>query len=76
MTSCATPAAYAGCMTSPCKKTGRIDPKTGLPLVQRGCRTYTGPYQVGTHINQDQCVLGGTHVWSAAYNVPSHGPRQ
>jgi hypothetical protein len=67
-------AAYAGCMTAPCKRTGKIDPKTHLPLVQCGCPTYTGPYQVGTHIDQDQCVLGGTNVWSAAYNVPPRGP--
>ena len=65
---------YAGCMTAPCKRTGKIDPKTRLPLVQCGCPTYTGPYQVGTHINQDQCVLDGTSVWSAAYNVPSPTP--
>ncbi|HEX7723575.1 MAG TPA: hypothetical protein VF397_15550 [Pyrinomonadaceae bacterium] len=62
-------ASYAGCMTAPCNRTGKIDPKTGLPLVQCGCPTYTGPYQVGTHIDTDQCVLRGTHVWSAAYKV-------
>jgi hypothetical protein len=73
-TTCATAAAYAGCMTAPCKRTGKIDPKTGLPLVQCGCPTFTGPYQVGTAIDQDQCVLGGAYVWSAAYNVPPRGP--
>lgn len=67
-------AAYAGCMTAPCKRTGKIDPKTRLPLVQCGCPTFTGPYQVGTHIDQNQCVLKGNHVWSAAYNVPSPTP--
>jgi hypothetical protein len=67
-------ASYAGCMTAPCKRTGKIDPKTGLPLVQCGCPTYSGPYQVGTHIDQEQCVLGGNYVWSAAYNVPSPTP--
>ena len=67
-TTCATPAAYAGCMTAPCKRTGKIDPKTGLPLVQCGCPIFTGPYQVGTAIDQDQCVLAGNYVWSAAYN--------
>jgi hypothetical protein len=66
-TTCATPAAYAGCMTAPCKRTGKIDPKTRLPLVQCGCPTFTGPYQVGTTINQEQCVLEGNYVWSAAY---------
>jgi hypothetical protein len=69
-TTCATPAAYAGCMTAPCKQTGKTDPNTGLPLIQCGCPTYTGPYQVGTKISQDQCVLGGTSIWSAAYQPP------
>jgi hypothetical protein len=69
-TTCATPAAYAGCMTAPCKQTGKTDPNTGLPLVQCGCPTYTGPYQVGTKISQDQCVLGGSSIWSAAYQPP------
>jgi len=73
-TTCATPAAYAGCMTAPCKRTGKIDPKTGLPLVQCGCPTFTGLYQVGTAINQDQCVLQGNYVWSAAYNVATPTP--
>jgi hypothetical protein len=70
MTSCATRpySTYAGCMTAPCKRTGNLDPKTGLPLVQCGCPTYTGPYQVGTAT--DQCALGGNYVWSAAYNPP------
>lgn len=66
-TTCATPASYAGCMTAPCRRTGKKDPKTGLSLVQCGCPTFTGPYQVGTKIDQDECVLGGTNVWSAAY---------
>ncbi len=73
-TTCATPAAYAGCMTAPCKRTGKIDPKTRLPLVQCGCPTFTGPYQVGTAVNQDQCVLEGNYVWSAAYTPPSPTP--
>ena len=67
-TNCATPATYAGCMTAPCKRTGKTDPKTGLPLVQCGCPTFTGPYQVGTAT--DQCVLGSNYVWSAAYTPP------
>src|SRR6266849_4252179 len=58
---------YAGCMTAPCKRTGKIDPKTRLPLVQCGCPTFRGPYQVGVAIDKDQCVLGGNYVWSAAY---------
>jgi hypothetical protein len=69
-TTCSTPAAYAGCMTAPCKQTGKTDPNTGLPLVQCGCPTFTGPYQVGTKIQQDQCVLGSPNIWSAAYQVP------
>lgn len=69
-TACTT-AAYAGCMTAPCKRTGKKDPTTGLPLVQCGCPTYTGPYQVGVKISTDQCDLGGTYVWSAAYTPPA-----
>lgn len=69
-TTCTTPAAYAGCMTAPCKKTGKTDPTTGLPLVQCGCPTYTGPYQVGTQISTDDCVLSGNYIWSAAYQPP------
>ena len=72
-TTCATPSAYAGCMTAPCKRTGKTDPNTGLPLVQCGCPTFTGPYQVGQKVAQDQCVLGGNYVWSAAY-TPSPSP--
>ena len=60
--------AYAGCMTAPCKRTGNKDPKTGLDLVQCGCPTYTGPFQVGTRIEKDQCDLQGNYIWSAAYN--------
>ena len=67
-------AAYAGCMTAPCKRTEKIDPKTRLPLVQCGCPVYTGPYQVGKKIPQEECVLGDTYIWSAAYNVPRRGP--
>lgn len=67
-TNCKKPAAYAGCMTAPCRRTGKTDSNTGLPLVQCGCPTFTGPYQVGTEIDQDQCVLGGNYIWSAAYN--------
>src|SRR5262245_38527258 len=55
-TSCPNAAAYAGCMTAPCKRTGKKDPTTGLSLVQCGCPVYTGPYQVGT-IGDNQCEL-------------------
>ncbi len=68
-TACAS-STYAGCMTAPCKRIGKIDSTTRLPLVQCGCPTFTGPYQVGTAINQDQCVLEGTQIWSAAYTPP------
>ncbi len=61
-------ATYAGCMTAPCKRTHRTDSTTGLPLVQCGCPTYTGNYQVGTAIPTDECGLSGNYVWSAAYN--------
>ncbi|HXD30561.1 MAG TPA: hypothetical protein VN643_05575 [Pyrinomonadaceae bacterium] len=64
-TSCAS-STYAGCMTAPCKRTGKTDPTTNLPLVQCGCPTFDGPYQVG-QISTDQCVLSGNYVWSAAY---------
>ena len=67
-TSCATPAAYAGCMTAPCKRTGKTDPATGLPLVQCACPNYTGPFQVGTAINPDQCAPGNDMIWSAGYS--------
>ena len=63
-------AAYAGCMTAPCKETGKTDPTTGLPLVQCGCPVYDGPYQVGQEISKTDCHLGGNYVWSAAYTVP------
>ena len=68
-TTCATPAPYAGCMTAPCKRTGNIDPATGLPLVQCACPIFDGPYQVGQDLGQtgQQCVLGDNLVWSAAF---------
>ena len=76
-TNCTTPAAYAGCMTAPCKRTGKTDPNTGLPLVQCGCPTFTGPYQVGQKVPQDRCVLEGNYVWSAAYSaMPTPTPTQ
>ena len=63
-------AAYAGCMTAPCKRTQKIDPTTHLPLVQCGCPVYDGPYQVGQEISKTDCHLGGNYIWSAAYTVP------
>jgi hypothetical protein len=73
-TSCEKASTYAGCMTAPCKRTGRKDPKTKLPLVQCGCPTYDGPFQAGEKISPERCVLEGNHVWSAAY-TPKPGPR-
>jgi hypothetical protein len=68
---------YAGCMTAPCKETGRIDISTGLPIVKCTCPTYDGPNQVGN----PQIVEGGfscsptPNVWSSAYeNVPDLFP--
>lgn len=66
-TTCSTPAAYAGCMTAPCKRTGKTDPTTGLPLVQCTCPNYTGPFQVGTQILAEQCSPGDNLIWSAGY---------
>ena len=56
---------YAACMTAPCERTGRYDPK-GHELVQCRCPVYKGPYQIG-QANQS-CSLGKPYVWSAAYN--------
>lgn len=62
------PAAYAGCMTAPCRKLNEIDPKTRLPLAQCACPLWTGKYQVGQTIPQTSCSLGGSNVWSAAFS--------
>lgn len=64
---------YAGCMTAPCRATGRTDPSTGLPLVSCSCPTYDGPNQVGN----PQISQGGyscspdPYVWSSAYTPPT-----
>ena len=66
---------YAGCMTAPCKSTGKIDPTTGLPLVRCTCPIYDGPNQVGN----PQITAGGyscsptPHVWSSAFS-PADDP--
>ena len=66
---------YAGCMTAPCKNTGKTDVTTGLPLVNCTCPTYNGPNQVGN----PQISRGGyscsptPHVWSSAFS-PSDDP--
>jgi hypothetical protein len=64
--------AYAGCMTAPCKRTGTVDATTHLPLAECSCPTYTGPYQVGQ--SNQQCGLGTTNLWSAAYTPPRSPP--
>jgi hypothetical protein len=66
---------YAGCMTAPCKNTGKTDPTTGLPIVKCTCPTYDGPNQVGN----PQIKAGGfscsptPHVWSSAFS-PADDP--
>jgi hypothetical protein len=61
---------YAGCMTAPCKRTGKTDVTTGLPLVRCTCPIYNGPNQVGN----PQIAAGGfscsptPHVWSSAFS--------
>jgi hypothetical protein len=63
---------YAGCMTAPCKTTGKIDPMTGLPIVKCTCPTYNGPNQVGN----PQLSDGGyscsptPNVWSSSFAAP------
>ncbi|HZL68545.1 MAG TPA: hypothetical protein VFC29_14585 [Candidatus Limnocylindrales bacterium] len=68
-TSCTNAAPYAGCMTAPCKKTGAIDPTTGLPLVQCACPNYAGPFEVPQDLSQtgNRCSFGNISTWSAAY---------
>ena len=64
---------YAGCMGSPCKATGKTDPKTGLPLVRCTCPTFDGPNQVGNPQIQlgDFACRQPKHVWSSAYQYPA-----
>jgi hypothetical protein len=64
-TSCGT-AKYAGCMTAPCWDDGKGD---GLATCQ--CPVYNGPYQLGVTLSTDQCTLGDSLVWSAAYAPPA-----
>ena len=66
---------YAGCMTAPCKTTGRTDPSTGLPLVRCTCPTYDGPNQVGNPQIRlgDYSCSPSPNVWSSAYQFPAFG---
>lgn len=64
---------YAGCMTAPCKRTGTDG------IVECSCPTYNGPYQVGSTIEPERCLLGNDLVWSAAYSpagttIPPQSP--
>lgn len=64
---------YAGCMTAPCKRTSTKG------IVECSCPTFNGPYQVGSTIDSEQCLLGSDLVWSAAYSpsgitVPPQSP--
>ncbi len=58
---------YAGCMTAPCMNTGKIDPKTHLPLVSCTCPTYNGPNQVGNPQIQGKSCSPTPFVWSSSY---------
>lgn len=64
---------YAGCMTAPCKRTGADG------IVECSCPLYNGPYQVGSTIEAEECVLGNNLVWSSAYSptgttIPPQSP--
>ncbi len=58
---------YAGCMTAPCKSTGKIDSATGFPIAKCTCPTYNGPNQVGNPQIQSYSCSPTPHVWSSAY---------
>lgn len=62
---------YAGCMTAPCKSTGKIDKVTGLPIVKCTCPTYDGPNDVGNAQILNYSCSPTPHVWSSSYN---YGP--
>jgi hypothetical protein len=67
---------YAGCMTAPCKNTGKIDPSTGLPIVKCTCPTYDGPNQVGNPQIKSYSCTPTPHVWSSAYSAPNPIPTE
>jgi hypothetical protein len=58
---------YAGCMTAPCKSTGKVDRATGFPIAKCTCPTYDGRNQVGNPQIQSYSCSATPHVWSAAY---------
>src|SRR3974390_1189061 len=58
---------YAGCMTAPCKETGKIDKATGFPIAKCTCPTYDGPNQVGNPQIQSYSCSPTPYVWSSAF---------
>ena len=73
---------YAGCMTSPCYKTGRKD-SNGQEIVSCKCPVYRGPFQIGqanqncdanksTPTSTHKKILSRTknYVWSGKYPPP------
>ncbi len=64
-------ALYAGCMTSPCYRTGEQD-ADGNDLVQCSCPIFEGPFEIGQGLQEGMlplpCNPPGDHVWSAAHN--------
>ena len=73
---------YAGCMTSPCYKTGRKD-SNGQEIVSCKCPVYRGPFQIGqanqncdanksTPTSNHKKILSHTknYVWSGKYPPP------
>lgn len=64
---------YAGCMTSPCMKTGKRD-ASGREIVQCTCPVYKGPYQIG-QANQscDANLLPGGPISSVSLQSSSPG---
>jgi len=63
---------YAGCMTAPCKGTGKTDPTTGFPIAKCTCPTYNGPDQIGNPQIQSYSCSIAPHVWSAAFQEITH----
>jgi hypothetical protein len=58
---------YAGCMTAPCKSTGKTDEATGFPIAKCTCPTYNGKNQVGNPQILSYSCSPTPHVWSSAF---------
>jgi hypothetical protein len=66
---------YAGCMTAPCRDTGKTD-SAGNPLVECRCPVTDGPYQIGqanmpcdaNALTQSSTGPAANLVWSAGYS--------